>query len=176
MVVDEVAGFFSIPFQKRKTLSDIIFGRGFINDMEVILSKPLAFMNCSGLPALRLARYFRISSEDMLVIHDDIDLPFGRLKIKEKGGNGGHKGIRSLIEAFGRSDFSRLRIGIGRGIVSSGVETEVSDHVLSRFYPEEKKNLSEVINQARDAVVTILCEGIREGMNRFNNKRISIFS
>jgi len=176
MVVDNVADFYSIPFQRRKTFSDVLFGRGFIKDVDVILLKPQAFMNRSGLPALRLAHYFRISSEDMLVIHDDIDLPFGRLKIKEKGGHGGHKGIKSLIEAFGRSNFSRLRIGIGRGSLSSGVETSVTDHVLSRFYTEEKKNLPHVVARAREAVVTILCEGIQEGMDRFNNKKTTILS
>lgn len=176
MVVDEVADFYSIPFQKRKMFSDVLFGRGFIKDVDVILSKPQAFMNRSGLPTLRLAHYFRISSEDMLVIHDDIDLPFGRLKIKEKGGHGGHKGIKSLIEAFGRRDFSRLRIGIGRGGLASEGETDVTDHVLSRFYTEEKKNLPHVVARAREAVFTILCEGIQEGMNRFNNKRITILS
>jgi PTH1 family peptidyl-tRNA hydrolase len=106
----------------------------------------------------------------MLVIHDDIDLAFGRLKIKEKGGDGGHRGIRSIIDAFGGGDFMRLRIGVGRPEAGIGA----SDYVLGKFTLKEKKVLNQIITTARDAVVTILCKGTKEGMNRFNNRRIVI--
>lgn len=164
MVADELAGKFDIGFDKRKF--DTVFGRGHIEKEPVVLAKPMAFMNRSGPPVKMLADFFKISSEAVLVIHDDIDLAFGRLKIKLKGGHGGHNGIRSLIDAFGRDDFVRLRIGVGR----SGFDISVSDHVLSKFTDQENELLAQLIATARDAVVTILCKGTKAGMNQFNQK------
>jgi PTH1 family peptidyl-tRNA hydrolase len=106
----------------------------------------------------------------MLVIHDDIDLAFGRLKIKEKGGHGGHNGIRSIMDAFGGGDFSRLRIGVGR----SEAGENVTDHVLGRFSAAKAEMVTRVIAVARDAVVTVLCEGTKSGMNAFNRKDLLI--
>ena len=164
MVADELAGKFDIGFDKRKF--DTVFGRGHIEREPVVLAKPMAFMNRSGPPVRSLADFFKISSEAVLVIHDDIDLAFGRLKIKEKGGHAGHNGIRSLIDAFGSEDFVRLRIGVGR----SGFDISVSDHVLSKFSEQENESLAQIIATARDAVVTILCKGTKAGMNQFNSK------
>jgi len=170
MVVDEVAEAFSIPLVKRKF--DTIFGRGSIDGVEVILIKPMAFMNLSGPPVLKIANYFKILCEDMLAIHDDIDLAFGRLKINEKGGDGGHKGVRSLMDAFGGGDFVRLRVGVGR----PEARISAADYVLNGFSAKEIEVLDQITTKARDAVVTILCKGTKEGMNRFNNKRILISS
>ena len=164
MVADELAGKFDIGFDKHKF--DTVFGRGQIEQEPVVLAKPMAFMNRSGPPVKMLADFFKISSEAVLVIHDDIDLAFGRLKIKEKGGHAGHNGVRSLIDAFGRDDFVRLRIGVGR----SGFDISVSDHVLSKFTGQENESLDQIIATARDAVVTILCKGTKAGMNQFNPK------
>ncbi len=162
MVVDKLAEAYGIPLDKNKF--DSIYGRGKVEDIEVIIAKPLSFMNRSGPPVFRLSRFYRIPDEDILVIHDDIDLAFGRIKIKEKGGDGGHKGIRSIKDAFGEGGFPRLRIGIGR----SGAGKVVTDHVLGRFGPEESELLPKVIGTAADAAVTVLCQGTKEGMNRFN--------
>ncbi len=164
MVADELAGKFDINFDKRKF--DTVFGRGQIEQEPVVLAKPMAFMNRSGPPVKMLADFFKIPSEAVLVIHDDIDLAFGRLKIKEKGGHAGHNGVRSLIDAFGRDDFARLRVGVGR----SGFDISVSDHVLSKFTGQENESLDQIIATARDAVVTILCKGTKAGMNQFNQK------
>jgi PTH1 family peptidyl-tRNA hydrolase len=103
-----------------------------------------------------------------MVVHDDIDLAFGRLKIKEKGGHGGHKGLKSIMHAVGEDEFVRLRIGVGR----SEAESSVSDHVLGPFFDDESKRLGSVLILARDAVVTILTEGSKVGMNRFNKKEL----
>jgi len=170
MVVDQIAEDFSIALVKQKF--DTVFGRGFVDGVEVVLAKPMDFMNRSGPQVQKISRYFRILSEDMLIVHDDIDLAFGRIKIKEKGGDGGHKGIRSTIDAFGGGEFVRLRIGVGRP--ESGISA--ADHVLGKFSLKEKKALHRIITEARDAVVTILCKGAKEGMNRFNDKRILISS
>jgi PTH1 family peptidyl-tRNA hydrolase len=127
-------------------------------------------MNRSGLPAGGIMKYFGISGKDMVVIHDDIDLALGRIKIKEKGGHGGHNGIKSLTDTLGGGEFSRLRIGTGRPEAGR----DVADYVLGRFGPDETKVLPEIIQTARDAVVTILCKGTKEGMNRFNSKSINV--
>jgi PTH1 family peptidyl-tRNA hydrolase len=168
MIAEKIARDFNISFDKRKF--DCVFGRGFIDDVEVLVAKPMAFMNRSGPPIQMLAHFFRIQRKEMVVIHDDIDLAFGRLKIKEKGGHGGHNGIRSLVDAFGGGDFVRLRIGVGR----SELGDSVTDHVLGRFCGQNTEILTRIIAGARDAVVTILCKGTKTGMNLFNGKDLAI--
>jgi PTH1 family peptidyl-tRNA hydrolase len=170
MVVDHIAALFSILMQRNKF--DAVFGRGIIEGVGVILIKPSAYMNRSGSPVRNTINYFKISSRDMVVIHDDIDLDFGRLKIKQKGGDGGHKGVRSIIDAIGGGDFIRLRIGIGR----ADPDISMTDHVLGTFSTQEKKNLNPILEKAGEAVVTILCRGAAEAMNRFNDKRVIVKS
>jgi PTH1 family peptidyl-tRNA hydrolase len=166
MLVDKLAGEFAISVAKNKF--DVCYGRGAIEGCEVMLAKPMAFMNRSGWPVQKLASYFKINSKDLIVVHDDIDLAFGRLKIKEKGGHGGHKGLQSIMDAFGEHKFVRLRIGIGR----SEAGGSVSDYVLAPFYGDEAKQLDSILRGARDAVVTILTEGSKVGMDRFNKKEL----
>lgn len=165
MIVDALSCEFSIPVEKKKF--DASYGRGVIEGIEVILVKPMAFMNRSGPPIQNLSSYYKILCENMLIIHDDVDLAFGRLKINEQGGYGGHKGMKSIIDAFGGEYIPRLRLGVGRS--EAGIST--SDHVLGRFSNDENDLLERVIKRARDAVVTILCDGISDGMNRFNENR-----
>ena len=172
MVLDEVADVFAIAVEKTRPFPDLLYGRGLIDGVDTILAKPMAFMNRSGPPVQSISHYYRILCQEMLVIHDDVDLAFGRLKIKMKGGDGGHKGVRSLIQALGRDEFIRLRIGVGR----SEEKINTTDHVLGRFKPEEKEVLGRIIVKAREAVVTILTQGTEEGMNRFHDKGIIIDS
>jgi len=162
MIVDKLSEKYRISLKKKKF--DAVFGRGLIDDIAVILVKPMTFMNRSGLSVSRFLKFYNLSDRDILVIHDDIDLDYGKLKIKEKGGDGGHKGIRSIIDALGKGDFCRLRIGIGR----SEPQIDVSDYVLGPFSLDERSFLDTIIDKAQDAAVTIICKGIKEGMNRFN--------
>ncbi len=164
MVIDDLAGHFSIDLGRRKF--DANFGRGAIRERPVVLVKPQAFMNRSGPPIRKMADFFKIPDPDILVIHDDIDVVFGDVKIKEKGGDGGHRGIKSLRETLGSDAFIRLRLGVGRPIGP----INATDHVLGRFTPEEQRVLPLIIQRARDAVCTILCSGVRDAMNRFNSK------
>jgi PTH1 family peptidyl-tRNA hydrolase len=170
LVVDHVARKHAISVQRKKF--DTVYGRGSIRGIDVILAKPMAFMNRSGIPVQSLLNYFKISMGNMLVIHDDIDLVLGRLKIKRKGGDGGHKGIRSIMDAFGGGEFTRLRIGIGR----SAAEKTVTDHVLGPFHSEEKQLLEQILERSLDAVETILCESTTQAMNRFNDRRTVVES
>ncbi|MGB5156354.1 aminoacyl-tRNA hydrolase [Desulfobacterium sp. N47] len=167
MVIDELADAFSIPVEKNKY--ETIYGRGLIKGIDVILAKPVAFMNRSGPPIYSLSNYYKILQKDILIIHDDVDLAFGRIKINPKGGSGGHKGIKSLIDTFGNNNISRIRIGIGRS--ESGIS--VADYVLGKFNIKENNELNLINKAARDAAVTIIYSGITEAMNIFNeNKNI----
>jgi len=147
------------------------FGRGAVKGRAVQLLKPQRYMNRSGPPVVAFLEKFCISHREILVIHDDIDLEFGRLKIKKKGGDGGHKGIRSMIDAFGTGDFARLRVGIDH----PGEEVDVVDHVLGQYNDREAGNLAEFINRASKASVTVLYDGVNAGMNQFNRKSATNF-
>lgn len=141
-------------------------GLGSIANQTVMLAAPQTFMNRSGPPVLRLLSYYGISTKDVLIIHDDLDLAFGRLKIKEKGGHGGHNGLKSVMDALGSGEFTRLRIGIGRPARGS----DVIDHVLGPFQASENEMLEAVLARASDAAVTVLCHGAKVGMNRFHRQ------
>jgi PTH1 family peptidyl-tRNA hydrolase len=167
MVVDRLANVHGIPLDRQKF--NALFGRGKVESHPVILVKPMTYMNRSGPAARDLAFFFKLDTQDILVIHDDIDLVFGQIKIKEKGGNGGHNGVKSLIEALGTGEFTRLRVGIGR----PEIRQNVTNHVLSGFDAQQEKLLEGVLSTAQDAVETILFKGIPEAMNRFHGKTIS---
>jgi peptidyl-tRNA hydrolase, PTH1 family len=169
-VADAMAQAFSIPIAKKKF--NAVFGKGRLDGMDILIAKPVAFMNRSGPPVLGLAHYFGIEIKDIIVIYDDVDLDFGRIKIKEKGGDGGHKGLKSVIDVFGDDGFARVRLGIGR----PAAHMEVADYVLGKFSRAENKSLPEIINRARDVMEVVLKEGANIGMNRFNAERFIIKS
>ena len=140
------------------------YGRGTIEGHPVILAQPFAYMNLSGPPVQQLAGYFRIPNQHIIVAYDDIDLDFGRIRIKEKGGHGGHKGVKSLMTALGGEQFTRVRVGVGR----SKVGADVSGHVLSQFSTGEQTGLDPLLQRVSDAIVTILCRGTSVAMNQYN--------
>jgi len=166
MAADELAAGFRLSFQNSRW--DAQIARGEIEGIKVILAKPMSFMNLSGMPLYRIADFYKIKSGDVIVIHDDIDLAFGTIKIKEKGGHGGHKGVKSIMESFGGGEFIRLRIGVGR----SATGLSVANYVLDNFSTDERAVIQKVIMRAKDAAVTVLCKGAKSGMNEFNNKLI----
>lgn len=168
MVVDELARSYNLSFQSSRFDAEI--AKGDIEGRKVIIAKPLSFMNLSGHPIHGIADYFRITSEDMLIVYDDIDLAFGRIQLRQKGGHGGHKGVKSIMETFGGDSFIRLRVGVGRPKISQ----TAADYVLGEFSKEEKSVLHQIIDRAKDAVVTVLCKGAQIGMNEFNNKLFPI--
>ena len=166
MVVDQLAHKYHISLDKQHVES--VFGLGRVNGRTVILARPMTFMNLSGQAVRNVARLFNLDTKDLLVIHDDIDLVFGRIKIKRKGGDGGHNGIKSIIEAFGSGAFARVRIGIGR----PDTKQEVKGYVLNRFDARQEGGLYKLLTMAQDAVETILFKGLTEAMNRFSRKEI----
>ena len=136
---------------------------GLLAGAPTLLVKPRTFMNLSGTSLAPLSRFHRASPERMVVVHDDVDLEPGRLKVKAGGGDGGHNGLRSLSESLGTGDYLRVRFGVGRP--ASG---EVADHVLSDFDAAELEGVQRGIARAADAVTAILRNGPRDAMNRFN--------
>jgi PTH1 family peptidyl-tRNA hydrolase len=164
MVVERLCTAHRIPLDHKRF--DCLYGIGAVATKTAGLVQPQAFMNRSGPPVLRLMSVYGISSRNLLIIHDDIDIAFGRLKIKEKGGHGGHNGVKSLMGAMGTGDFSRLRIGVGRPEGGG----DVIQYVLEPFSADEHERLDAILDHAAQAVVTILSHGANVGMNRFNRK------
>lgn len=150
MVVDFLAERHRIQVNKRKFSSHI--GQGTIKGVGVWLAKPQSFMNLSGKPLKAIQKELGLNSDDFIAVCDDIDLPFGNIKKKSKGGDAGHKGIRSMMEEMGTGEFYRVRVGIGRP--PTGMD--VSDYVLSPFSIEEKDSLQTLIEAAADKVEELL--------------------
>ncbi len=132
----------------------------------VLLAKPLTFMNLSGHPVGELLRFFKIDPADMLVIVDDVHLEIGRLRARSSGSAGGHNGLKSIIGQLGTEQFSRLRIGVGRG----DARRDLAAHVLAKFEPEERPGIAEAVGRAADAAELFVSEGIGPVMNRFNRE------
>lgn len=141
-----------------------LWGRGEIAGREVVLVKPQTFMNASGEAVAWFARTLDAGPGDMLVAYDDTDLPLGRIRIRARGGSGGHRGIESVIEAVGTGDFARLRLGIGRPC-----EGELSDYVLSPFSDDDAEGVEGMLSKGAEAVETILTEGVEAAMNSYNS-------
>ena len=139
-------------------------GKGRIAGQEAVLLKPRTYMNLSGAAVASALRYHRLDPADLIVIHDDLDLPLGRLKITRQGGPGGHKGVASIIEELGTNSFLRLRLGIGK----PESKDDTIDFVLWPFAAEEIPLRDQVIAQAGEAVAVILRQGVDAAMNRYN--------
>ena len=142
------------------------FARGRVKDEEVALLEPLTYMNRSGGSVVEALRYLPLDdvSKDLLLVSDDTDLPFGRLRIRAGGGPGGHKGLEDVIECLGRRDFARLRFGVGRP--PAGFDT--ADYVLQRFGADEESELDARVDDAARAGEVIVIDGVDAAMNRFN--------
>lgn len=162
LVVDRIASEKQVAVKEKKYSSLIGAWQGMPE--RTLLVKPQTYMNGSGAAARHLLRYLPIGVQDLVVIHDDLDLPFGRIRIRQRGGAGGHRGIFSILESLGEEGFSRVRIGIGRP--PPGIDP--TDYVLEPFSPEERARLGQVVSRAADAVVCLLEEGLQRSMEKFN--------
>jgi PTH1 family peptidyl-tRNA hydrolase len=147
-------------------------GIGEVAGEGVILARPQTFMNLSGESVSRLVSGFDIALDDLLVVHDDLDLSLGKIRLRRGGSSGGHKGVDSIISSLGSEDFPRLRVGIGRP-ASSENHTEsgegIISYVLSDFTPVEKQIVTQVIPRVSEAMLYLLTEGLSAAMNRYNN-------
>jgi len=143
-------------------------GTGEVGGVKVVLAKPQTYMNLSGESVSRLVRKFSIDLDDLIVIHDDLDLPLGKMRIRQDGGSGGHKGIDSIITSLKSQDFLRLRVGIGCPAVTEPSESDIIAYVLSDFTPDEKQAIIKVIPRASEAILCLLTEGLTAAMNKYN--------
>jgi PTH1 family peptidyl-tRNA hydrolase len=147
-----------------KKQSDALVALGQIGDTRVIVAKPQTFMNLSGRSVQALARFYKVPPDRMLVIYDDLDLPFGTIRLREKGGAGGHNGMRSIVERLGSGDFPRLRIGIGR----PPGRMDPAAFVLLNFDAVEQAEMNDILDRAAQAIETFVTEGIGAAMNNYN--------
>ena len=161
MVIAELAERYNINSSYK---FDGLVGDFFLGGEKIIIFQPMKYMNKSGQPIFKLLDYFQIEPEDLLVIHDDLDLDLGTIRFKQNGSSGGHNGIKSIINNLGTNKFGRLKIGIGR----PPENIPVPDFVLTSFHGEEKPLSKKVVDQAASAVELMFKEGIMKAMNKYN--------
>ena len=157
--IDEAARRASVTFETAP--ADALMAR--IRSREVLLVKPLTFMNESGQAIGELLRYFKIDVADLLVVVDEVQLPLGRLRARARGSAGGHNGLKSVIQHVG-DEFARLRLGVGRG----DSRRDLADHVLAKFEKDEAEDVARMIDRATDASEVFVTAGIAAVMNQFN--------
>jgi len=166
MCLNHFAKMQGIRFDKKKGQARI--GTGEVAGNEVVLAKPQTYMNLSGESVSRLMARFNTNLDDLLVIHDDLDLPLGKIRIRRGGSSAGHKGIDSIITCLGSQDFTRIRIGIGRPDKPEISEDDIIAYVLSDFTPKEKQIISQVIPKVSEAILYTLTEGLVAAMSKYN--------
>jgi len=170
MCVSHFAKTQGIRFDKKQGQARI--GTGEVVGNKLIVARPQTHMNLSGESIGRLAKKFNINLDDLLVIHDDLDLPLGKIRIRQGGRSGGHKGIDSIITHLGSQDFTRIRVGIGRPTTFEGSvedkEADIIAYVLTDFTPDERKTVTQVIPKVSQAILYLLTEGLTAAMNKYN--------
>ena len=159
LVLDRFSERFNIPINKKQSGCRIGFGE------DLVLAKPDTYMNLSGDPVSKLIKKLNIDKSNLVVIHDDLDMTFGKIRIRWNGRDGGHKGVRSIIERTGTDQFHRLKVGIGR---NPAIPAE--EYVLTRFAREEMEVLNEALENAAEALNRLVKEGPAVAMSIFNKK------
>lgn len=165
-VIDRVAE--SLDLKLTRVQNKALCGTAVLGDAKVVLAKPQTYMNLSGESVAGLSRFYKVPAENMMVIHDDIDLPFGVLRLRPGGGSAGQKGVQSIIERLGTQEFPRMRFGIGRPSGTRGG----AGYVLKNFSPEEQKELVVLIDQAVSAARLFITDGLDAAMNRYNGSQL----
>jgi len=165
MVVDELRRRAGAPAPRLKLGAEL--SEATLAGKPVLLCKPMEFMNCSGLAVQRAAAFWKIPPDRAVVVHDEMDVPFGRLKLGFAGGSGGHNGLQSILQEWGSPDFARVRFGIGR----PPAQWDAADYVLADFSTDERRLLPDLIGEAADATETIVKSGLQAAMNIFNKRK-----
>jgi PTH1 family peptidyl-tRNA hydrolase len=166
MVADRLAA--ELGIRVGRLQQKALVGNGVYLGSKVIIAKPVTYMNLSGQAVTSLIRYYGIEQENFLVVHDDLDLPFGVLRLRPGGGSAGQKGMQSIIEQAGTQEFARLRCGIGR----PPGQMESAAYVLQPFSTQDQAELPVVLDQAVKAIMVFIEFGIDEAMNQFNGPTI----
>ena len=165
IVLDRFAHLAGIAVSK-KSFSGL-YGEGNYKGERVLLLKPQTFMNLSGRSVAEALRFHKLTTADLLIIHDDLDIPFGQIKFKENGGHGGHNGLRSLHQQLGGGDYPRLRFGINRP-----QHGDMADYVLNNFGKQEMADLPQLVDGIVDALEMFLLEGLAKAMSIYNNRNL----
>jgi PTH1 family peptidyl-tRNA hydrolase len=170
MCVSNLAKLYRIEFDKKQGHART--GMGNIAGYKTVLARPQTYMNSSGASVASLVNKLSINISDVIVIHDDLDLPIGKIRLRLGGRSGGHKGIESIIDHLGSREFYRVKVGIGREIIEQvppqDKEAAVISYVLSNFTGEEKAAINETITQVSQAISCLLTEGLEAAMNKYN--------
>ena len=161
-VVNTLAELWRIPMKRRSL--EAVWGQGRVGGEPVVLAQPATYMNLSGRAVSLLLAYFKLSPGALVVIHDDLDVPYGRLKIVEGGGPGGHRGILSIINALDTEDFLRVKLGIGR----PPPEIPAENYVLSLFSKDEAEVITDLVVRGAEAVATLIEEGLDAAQTRYH--------
>lgn len=164
MVLDELAKRVGSKFKTHPSRAQIIQGRINVGGPRVVLAKPMTYMNLSGGPVANLAKFFGIGVENLIVVHDEIDIPFDTVKLKRGGGEGGHNGLRDISKAMGSKDYLRVRAGVGR----PAGRMDTADWVLQDFSKSEKQNLPFLIDNSADAVELLMSSGLEAAQGKFH--------
>lgn len=162
MVADELADRMSAKFKGHKGGADVADGR--LGGSRVVLAKPRGYMNTSGGPVAGTARFFKVAASNLVVIHDELDIEFGSVRLKQGGGDGGHNGLRSITKSLDTKDYYRVRCGIGR----PPGRMDPADFVLKDFSVVQRKELPFVLDRAADAVQALLAGGLVAAQNSFH--------
>lgn len=164
MVLDELAKRVGSKYKTHPSRAQIIQGRISVGGPRVVLAKPMTYMNLSGGPVANLAKFFGIGVENLIVVHDEIDIPFDTVKLKRGGGEGGHNGLRDISKAMGSKEYLRVRAGVGR---PTG-RMDTADWVLQDFSKSEKQNLPFLIDNSADAVELLMSSGLEAAQGKFH--------
>jgi PTH1 family peptidyl-tRNA hydrolase len=163
--ITRISDDYRIPLNQKKHKA--ICGSGYIEGEKVILAKPMTYMNLSGESVRELVDFYKVSSEDIIVIYDDVCLDVGQLRIRKKGSAGGHNGIKSIINHLGTEEFPRIKVGVGE----KPKDWDLADYVLSRFTDEEEVAIRAALKDVSDACSIIIREGMDTAMNKHNKKK-----
>ncbi|GAB2644248.1 aminoacyl-tRNA hydrolase [Nocardia goodfellowii] len=159
VLAERVGGRFAVH---KKSGADLLQAR--LDGRQVLIAKPRSYMNVSGRPVAALAKFFSVPPTEVIVVHDELDLPFGAIKLKRGGGEGGHNGLRSVSSALTTKDYLRTRIGIGR----PPGRQDPADYVLKQFAAPERKEVPVIVEQAADAVELLLRVGLETAQNQLH--------
>ncbi len=162
MVCDSLSFLFNFEFGFQRKFQGL-FGFFYLNTSKIGVLKPMTYMNLSGNSVASAVSFYNMAHSRLIVIHDDIDLQFGRIRIKKNSSSGGHKGVESVIRALGSQDFIRIKIGVGR-------EGDPARYVLTKFNDEEIDLVKKIIEKASEAVVSIIKDGVAKTMSKYNNR------
>jgi peptidyl-tRNA hydrolase, PTH1 family len=165
MVADLLAQRIGAKFARhRRSLAEVAEGRLGLGGPKLVLTKPLTYMNLSGGPVAALAQFYKVPPDRVIAVHDELDIPYGQLRVKCGGGEGGHNGLRSMSKSLGTKDYVRVRVGIGR----PPGRQDPADYVLSDFSTIERKELEFLVDRAADVVEAVVTRGLEWAQNAYH--------